>query len=159
MIAQLCLVAMLAVVLIGAIHDVRSLTIPNAVPALIAGLFVPYTVASHFTGAQALTDVASALCVFVAGFALFAAGLTGGGDVKLLAAVSLWAGPRDLATLLLATTLAGAGLALLLVVPPFARAMRALRTGTPAAAAPRDAMPYGVAIAAGTMLVALGRLR
>lgn len=158
MIAQLCLVAMVVVALVAAVWDVRSLTIPNAVPALIAALFLPYAIAADLGWPQALIAAGLALCVFAAGFGLFAAGLTGGGDVKLLAAVSLWAGPGDLATLLLATALAGAGLALLLVVPPLAQAMRALRRGTPAAAAPRNAMPYGVAITAGTLVFALGRL-
>lgn len=158
MIAHLCLAAMIVAALAGAIRDVRSLTIPNVVPALIAGLFVPYAVAAPLTWEHALLSAGIALGVFAAGFGLFAAGLTGGGDVKLLAAVSLWAGPGDLATLLLTTALAGAGLALLLLVPPLAGAMRGLRRGTPAAAAPRNAMPYGVAITAGTLVFALERL-
>lgn len=143
---------MVVVALVAAIWDVRSLTIPNAVPALIAALFLPYAIAADLGWPQALIAAGIALCVFAAGFGLFAAGLTGGGDVKLLAAVSLWAGPSDLATLLLTTALAGAGLALLLVVPSFARVARALRSGMHATAAPRNAMPYGVAITAGTVL-------
>jgi prepilin peptidase CpaA len=149
---------MVVVALAGAICDVRSLTIPNAVPALIAGLFVPYAVFVPMAWKLAALSTGIATGVCAVGFGLFAAGLAGGGDAKLLAAVSLWAGPGDLATLLLATAIAGAGLALLLAVPPVARAMRALRHGTPAAAAPRNALPYGVAIAAGTVLVALGRV-
>ena len=158
MVAQLCLVAMVVVALAGAICDLRSLTIPNAVPVLIVGLFVPYALVAHMAWGHALISIGIAVGVCAAGFGLFAAGLVGGGDAKLLAAVSLWAGPGDVATLLLATALAGAGLALLFVVPTGARALRALRQGASAAAAPHNAMPYGVAIAAGTLLVALSRL-
>jgi Flp pilus assembly protein protease CpaA len=43
---------------------------------------------------------------------LFARRLIGGGDVKLIAAMTLWAGPDHLALFALVTSLAGGGLAL-----------------------------------------------
>ena len=157
MLAQLCLIAMIVVTLAGAICDIRALTIPNIVPALIAALFVPYAVFLRMAPSEVLIAVAIALAVLAAGFGAFAAGLAGGGDAKLLAAVSLWAGPNHVAALLLATAFAGAVLALFLVIPPLAQVMRAARHGTPAADAPPGAMPYGVAITVGTLLLACGR--
>ena len=158
MISQLCLVAMMAVALVGALCDVRSLTIPNSIPALIVGLFIPYASAANLGAGDVLAAVAIALAILTVGFGLFAAGLAGGGDVKLLAAVGLWAGSADIAVLLLVTAFAGAALALCLVVAPVNRAVRALRVGTGAAAAPSNAMPYGVAITAGAVAVVLSRL-
>ena len=59
-----------------------------------------------------LGALAVAAAVFVFGFVLFARQLIGGGDVKLIAAVSLWAGPEHLALFALVTSLAGGVLAL-----------------------------------------------
>ena len=51
--------------------------------------------------------LACAAVVFGAGTAAFAAGALGGGDVKLLAAASLFAGPGLISDFLLVTALAG----------------------------------------------------
>ena len=72
----------------------QRLVIPNG---LILGLCILWPL--HLATAPLPTLAASggaALCaaaVFVAGAVLFSRGLIGGGDVKLLAAASLWAGP------------------------------------------------------------------
>lgn len=89
--------------------------------------------------------------MFAVGFALFSLKLMGGGDVKLLAALSLWTGVAALADFLLFTALLGGALTvLLLAVRPLmarvspAKAMagtlpRLLTKGAP--------VPYGLAIA------------
>jgi Flp pilus assembly protein protease CpaA len=59
-----------------------------------------------------LGALAVAAAVFMFGFVLFARQLIGGGDVKLIAAVSLWAGLDHLMLFALVTSLAGGGLAL-----------------------------------------------
>lgn len=158
LVAQLCVVAMAAVAIFAAISDIRSLTIPNAVPVLIFALFVPYVVVSQLPWSQTLLSIGLATIVCAVGFGFFAAGIIGGGDAKFLAAASLWAGPRDLAMLVLATALAGGCIAFLFLVPPIAHRIRRLRRTTFAAAVAPNVMPYGVAIAAATMLVAYGRL-
>jgi prepilin peptidase CpaA len=71
--------------------------------------------------------------------------MLGGGDVKLLAASALWTGSAALLPFLTATALAGGLLAAVFLV--FAR-----RGGR------RVALPYGVAIAAGGLLVTGGGL-
>tara|TARA_R110002072_G_scaffold86541_5_gene195221 strand:- start:5 stop:526 length:522 start_codon:yes stop_codon:yes gene_type:complete len=101
---------------VAAIWDVFSRRIPNLLPVIIALLY--------FVSAGAIGDWASIpwhlLCglgVLVVGIFIFALGWLGGGDVKLLAALSLWAGPDQLLLLLLMTCLAGGALALAFVLP------------------------------------------
>ena len=54
-----------------------------------------------------------AVVVFVVGLGLFARELIGGGDVKLIAALSLWAGPEQFVWFMLVTTLTGGALSLI----------------------------------------------
>ena len=72
-----------------------------------------------------------ALCV---GIAVWQLGWLGGGDVKLIAALSLWAGPSHLAGLLLAIALGGGVLALAITVAghPAVAAMAIDLEGAPA---------------------------
>ena len=60
-----------------------------------------------------LAALGLAAAVFVVGLGLFARELIGGGDVKLLAALSLWAGPEQFVWFMLVTTLAGGVLSLI----------------------------------------------
>src|SRR3546814_514239 len=87
---------------------------------------------------------------FALGFLLFALRLCGGGDVKLFAAVSLWAGPSLFIPFAYYTALAGGLMALVLWLNH-----KVKRAGIPAnllfvrsdAAFAKQPMPYGVAIA------------
>lgn len=100
----------------------------------------------------AFAHVAVALLLFAAGALAFRAGLVGGGDVKLLAAAALWAGPEGLPLLFLVQALAT-----FLLVPLVLLGTRWL-AGGPQAGAARPTLPLGVAIAAGGLAVILGRL-
>jgi len=138
------IVGFAALLLVGAIADVRARLIPDWVSLGIAGLYPIYVIAAgspHWLGALGV-----ALAVFVVGFALFALGLAGGGDVKLLAATALWAGPAMILPLLVVTGLAGGLVALV------ALAVVALLRGRKAALG--YGIPYGVAIAVGGLSVA-----
>ena len=109
------------------------------------------------------------LCV---GIAVWKLGWLGGGDVKLIAALSLWAGPSHLAGLLLAIALGGGVLALAITVAAASchrgNGDRPGRRGPQAAAVAgwrcrsrtgcsrparhggrRATVPYGVAVAVG----------
>ena len=109
------------------------------------------------------------------GVLLFARELVGGGDVKLIAALSLWAGLEHFAMFALVTTLTGgilglailwfqrwspvihahlAGFGLAAPVAPAPRSPRAAEPGPPASAAPAT-LPYGIAIAAGGVAVVI----
>jgi prepilin peptidase CpaA len=103
------------------------------------------------------------LAVFLAGALLFARGYLGGGDVKLLSAAALWAGPAGLPTLLLLTAVFGGALALFLLLPlggQLATSAR-LMLGQPALPAPHGLampIPYGVAIAGAAVIVVVSPL-
>src|SRR5881394_4186490 len=145
--------ALLAVLLIGAgAQDWRSMHIANAFPLAITGLFAVRAVVELSSGSLSPTAlgmaVACAVVVFAVGAAAFAVGGLGGGDVKLFAAVSLFAGPPRLLDFLAVTALVGGvlGLAILAGAPIGRPAMAeggSLRTRL------RSGLPYGPAIAAG----------
>ena len=77
------------------VSDLRALKIPNWVPiALVAG-FGPHAVLSWSELDLPMRLIVTAV-IFCIGFSLFYMNLLGGGDVKLLAAVSLWVGPTHI---------------------------------------------------------------
>jgi len=130
-----------AVLAAAALHDLRERRIPNALSLILTGLFVPIAALEALTGADFMTafgwPLIIAAVVLVAGLTLFATGLMGGGDVKLLAAIALIAGADYSLRLVLYTALAGGLVA-------FATLAHARLKGKPA----RDAeVPYGIAIA------------
>jgi prepilin peptidase CpaA len=144
----------------AAFEDLRRLIIPNR---LILGLCAlwPLHVATApvVTLAAAGTAALCAAAVFIVGALLFSRGLIGGGDVKLLAASTLWAGPAGTVSLLVLTSLLGGVLCLILLTPVGAL-IAAARTivrdsGDPARGANPVLVPYGVAIAAAALIVTI----
>ena len=145
----------------AAVSDVRLYLIPNRVPAIIVAAFAVTAVLlpSSFVVGGAVIGVAA----LVVGALLFAFGLMGGGDAKLMAAVALWAGPSLIARFALVTALAGLALASLLLSPwrrlmpaPSEAALELARGGGQVARRP---MPFGVAIAVGGFSVLVQYLR
>jgi len=143
----------------AAIEDFRRLIIPNLLPILLCALWPFYfAIAPSLYGALAAIGCAAA--VFLIGAVLFARGYLGGGDVKLLSAATLWAGPAGTPELLMLTGLLGGVLALFLLMPfgtQIAAAARAL-LGQPAVDTGRGLairVPYGVAIASAALIVTL----
>lgn len=138
-----CVLVLLGV---AAASDVRARIIPNRIPLAIAALFLPAAalgVMPSWPMHLLVFAIAFAICL-----ALFAFNLMGGGDAKLIPAVALWVAPGDLPMFLIAMTLFGGLLALVLMV----RAR--LRAPVDGAAAPEQpTLPYGVAIAAGGLAV------
>lgn len=130
----------------AAISDIRSYTISNALCVLVALSYCLYA----FTGpSEASAAVGVAGAVLIVGTGLFAANVMGGGDVKLIAAAALWAGPHYIFPFLLITALAGGMLSLAVMLRPrlYQLAGRTVDTSN------LD-VPYGVAIAAGGIMVA-----
>jgi prepilin peptidase CpaA len=157
---QLQLAALLgfaALMLIAAIEDLRRLTIPNALTASL-GLLWPFYILAAPSWIEIAGSIAAAILVFLAGALAFSRGYLGGGDVKLLAAAALWAGPGGTPMLFALTGVLGGMLALLLLMPPGAHiaALARAKLGPSEASAKSDAttpVPYGIAIAAAAMLV------
>jgi prepilin peptidase CpaA len=149
-----------AVMAVAAFEDFRRLTIPNLLPLLLCAAWPLYVAAAPSPGgtiAGVLSAVGVALAVFLAGAVLFARGWLGGGDVKLLAAATLWAGASQAIGLLVVTGVLGGVLALILWSPfgKFALSARSLFgfpgfAETPGSAVP---VPYGVAIAGAALIV------
>ncbi len=96
----------------------------------------------------------AALVVLVFGFALFSAGLLGGGDAKLLAAAGLWFGWPSLLSFLVFTALAGGVLAIAMKVWKLVEIERDVGESgwMKRWLSFKPDLPYGVAIAAGGIL-------
>jgi len=148
----------------GAASDLARHRIPNWVSVVLVAAYLPGAFASGLDGTAVLMALAAGALCFAGGVVLFVTRLFGGGDVKMLAAAAPWAGWDGLATYLVLVALSGgllSGMVLIfraLPVPPaWLRARWVARLHRRGAA-----LPYGVAIAAGALIlvprVVLGRL-
>jgi prepilin peptidase CpaA len=135
-------------------HDLRARRIPNALVAATLGTGLARAAAVSALGAGQAVTLAPGLAAALLGAALglvawlplYALGVLGAGDVKLFAAAAAWLGPRGVLPASTCAAVAGGALALVWVV---------FRART--SARPRDQrLPYGVAIAAGVLVVAWG---
>ncbi len=98
--------------IIAGTGDALSMRIPNWLTLAIAILFFPMAFLTGMPWGMFGMHIAIGIAMFVAGFVLFALGLFGGGDAKLLAAAGLWLGWPDLMPFLVLTVFAGAILAI-----------------------------------------------
>ncbi|MBK1696278.1 A24 family peptidase [Rhodovibrio salinarum] len=157
----LLLVSLAALVSWCAWADVSRRRIPNTAVVAI-GLLYPIALAAGCLPGPWWSGAAVASALFALGLIGFARGAVGGGDVKLAAALGLWAGSADLAGFVVITAVAGAGLSLLILATR--TSPRAHWFNGPILAGPqtggRDAMgesvPYGVALAAGGLWIIYG---
>jgi len=134
----------------GCISDIRSFKIPNFISIIVLVLFfLNYfllTSAGGLTGRLLLAG-----CTLILGFALYAAGFVGAGDVKLIGALMLWAGPRHgFDFLLLMTIIGGIFAALLLIAQRSMAAWPSVACYIPSSRlkswAKAGKFPYGIAI-------------
>lgn len=145
--------------LTAAVLDVTRFVIPNWISLGLVALFcialvvhpAPIDWRSHLI---AFGLVTTGLVV------AYRFGVFGGGDLKLMAVVTLWCGLDAVPQLLLSTAIAGGAFALgltalrriltgLLLIQPLGR-----QVALPRLLLPGEAVPYGVAIAVGGLLVA-----
>lgn len=131
--------AFVGLVLAAAIADLRGRRIPNPIPLALIAVFLVSVLATGRGGLLPGALAAGGL-VLAAGFLLHALGVWGGGDAKLAAAVALWTGLSGLAPFLMATALAGGGVAAIMLA--------GRRKGS---VDRRASLPYGVAIAVGAI--------
>lgn len=160
---ELLLVQAFALLLLwGATSDLQSFLIPNRVSLAVALLYPAYVLTAPHP-VDWLAGCGAATVVFLVGAVAFARGWFGGGDVKLLAAAALWAGPGLLPSLLLVTGAAGGLLGLIVLAQPVMARWRPGRLGLAGPAVEmgkgnsglQTKIPYGVAIAAGGLFVAV----
>lgn len=160
------LIAEAALLVAAAWGDIATRIIPNRI---CFALGIVGVASRAFAGPeQLLMSLAVGLVVFVGLFVLYCARAFGGGDVKLLTAISLGLPAVGVLRLFLVTGLAGGVIALVHLVLRLLPRPKASPAGTPVLrrvyAAERwrnlrkAPLPYGVAIACGGIVAALSNL-
>ena len=138
----------------AAATDLLTMTIPNRLSIGLTAAFFVLAPVAGLGWQDILSHMGAGSAMLLAGILLFSLGWLGGGDAKLLAAASLWLGFDQLVMFLAYVAAFGGVLAVLVL---------AYRS-TPASALPLpgwaarlhtkgEGIPYGVAIAAGALVV------
>lgn len=142
-------------VALAAALDLFTMKIPNRISAAMVLAFLPLALLAGLGPWDILDHVGAGLVGLLLGVLLFIPGWFGGGDAKLMAAIALWLGLDSLFPYVLYVALAGgviASLFSMLRSVPLPRALLgeawALRLHRPDAG-----IPYGIALAAGALLV------
>lgn len=139
-------------VLTAALEDALSFTIPNWVSLALLATFVPAALSVGMPLPAIALNVGIGVAALVAGMVMFALRWVGGGDAKLLAAVSLWLGWTAVPTFLIGTAMAGGALAIMLLTLRSTSLRPLILLGprwVSRLADPGEGVPYGVAIAVG----------
>ena len=140
---EILLAGLAALLVIAAVIDVRTFTISNRLNATVALLAPLYWLSIDLAPWPGVAvQLAAGVGVFTLLAAAFYAGMMGGGDVKLAAALALWFSPVSTIKLLVLMSLAGGVLTLGLLA--WHRVKN--REGRPE-------IPYGVAIAFGGLAI------
>ncbi|MCG5075277.1 prepilin peptidase [Paraburkholderia tagetis] len=136
--------------------DLRMRRLPNAAVAAVAALYFVNAAVTGFGRASCDIHVAAGVAALAVAAVMFRWGWLGGGDVKLAAAVFLWAGPQSWPVLVVVST---CGLLVALVVLAVAGMQRiAALAGVSLRLdwiAPARGVPYGVALALGGIVAVL----
>jgi prepilin peptidase CpaA len=142
-------------VIYAAFSDLLTMTIPNRVSLLLVAAF---TIMAPFSGLGPVEfgwHVVAMILVFAGCLGLFATGAMGGGDAKLLTAVSLWFGmSAELMSFLVHTALIGGVLTLVLLKLRTPAGLYVL-SRVPLTHNLTDSskgIPYGIAIAAAALI-------
>jgi prepilin peptidase CpaA len=156
MIAELLVLFGLPMLLIvAAVFDLTSFTIPNYLTLALLAVFPLFAFAIGLPLGGAGWHLLAGLLGLAVGFTLFALGWIGGGDAKLFAGVALWLGFADMMTYALVASICGGALTLAILVlrqwplpALLARQSWLLRHHDEHAG-----IPYGVALAAGAFFI------
>jgi len=143
-----------ALVIVGAMRDAVSYTIPNWVSIALAVAFLPAALAMGVAPGQFGLACLIGLGALVAGMAMFPVGWSGRGHAQLFAAAGRWRGAGGPPPCLLVTALAGGALAvgLLVLRSVWLRPLTARGPGwVGRLATPGENVPYGIAIAFGAL--------
>jgi prepilin peptidase CpaA len=162
------LIGLLAAFLVtAAISDARHFTISNRLCLAVTAVAPLYIAAQLMVPGKELlggsvkfhliATIAIALIVFAVSAGFFALGVMGGGDVKLMAAVSLWTGPQWTLPFLFLTALAGGVVTLFVLIrAKFQKRIQSQLSGktsqfvkNPEVIMAKLQVPYGIGIAIG----------
>ena len=144
-----------ALMLFAAWMDLFTMRISNGISMALAVGFLPL---AHVVGLPPSLIASHYLCgsfILCITFTLFALGKIGGGDAKLAAASSIWIGWDLLLEYLIAASILGGLLALLILAArQFPLPLALLRwPWIVRLHEPRTGMPFGVALGAGAIIV------
>jgi prepilin peptidase CpaA len=132
-----------ALLVVAAVIDVRTFTISNRLNLTVALLAPVYWLSLGLSPWPGVAiQLAAGATVFVLFAGAFYAGMMGGGDVKLAAALALWFPPQATLQFIVIMSLAGGVLTVALVVWHRAKKLEG-----------RPQIPYGVAIAFGGLAI------
>jgi len=140
---EVLLATLAALLVVAAVIDVRTFTISNRLNLAVALLAPVYWLSialSPWPGVALQLAAGGLVFTILAG--AFYAGLMGGGDVKLAAALALWFSPASTIKFLILMSIAGGALTLGLLAWHRARKLEG-----------RPEIPYGVAIAFGGLAI------
>lgn len=137
------LIGLAIALLIAAFTDIRHRRIANWLNlAIFAGAPLFWWASGYSLWPDVAIQIAVALAVFAVVCGLFALGMMGGGDVKLLTALALWIAPIPFLQLLVIMALAGGVLTIAMAAWHMIKRQRE-----------KLAIPYGVAISIGGLWV------
>lgn len=157
MILPLITFIVLATALACCITDFRTMRIPNALVLVIALSFVPAYAAQPAAFAPLWQHLAAAGGMFVLTYVMFAVGMIGAGDAKMGAALALWTGLSGLLAYVFYMALTGGVLGLVALGLRNWKPVENPQEGGWIALAQvgKNAVPYGIAIAAGAVAALL----
>lgn len=153
----LTMTGLVSALVAAAVSDLRTYTIPNWCSVVILALY-PLAALLTLNDTTMGDNIVVFLIVLGIGYGLFAVNMMGAGDVKLLAAIGLWAGTEAIVDTIFVVCLACIVLVTLLVVT-----RHALKWAAATVPALHDAqyprllqiganVPMGVAIVLGTLI-------
>ena len=148
----LSITTLIILLLIAARSDIASFRIPNTISLALLGLapLFWWALASHpnLSFAGIIPSLVTAAIVFAIGFAMFAAGLMGAGDVKLMAVLALWIGPAFATKIFTLIIIAGGAVAVGVALKAYAKIRKSCEKANLRKLG-KHHVPYGVAIAFG----------
>jgi len=144
-----------ALMIFAAMMDLFTMTIPNRISIILIAGFILAAPLTGMEWEQFLVHLATGVAVLFIGIMMFAFGLLGGGDAKLLAAASLWIGLGELGQYMIAVSVLGGLLALVIflyrgTLPPgwLLGQQWALRLHNK-----KEGIPYGLALTGAALWV------
>lgn len=144
-----------AALLLAAVYDIATLTIPNWISLALVGAFPVLALLAGFSWSETGMHVGVGIVALAFGIAGFAGGIFGGGDAKLFAALALYMGAGAIAPFLFWVAIAGGVLcAVLIVLRRLPLAWVGERwSWTRHLVTNGGGVPYGVALVAGALFV------
>lgn len=139
---------------VAALSDFFSMTIPNRVSAILLAGFMLVAPLAGLPLAQIGLHLLAGGIVFAVCFALFAIGVMGGGDAKLLTASAVWFGltPSLVAYLVYVSFFGGVLTLAILALRGHASAIMASGLPLPNHLLTAKKVPYGIAIGAAAFI-------